>query len=167
VGALLSNADQARANITGDQLVLGHRLMAQGKYDMALSAYMRALARQGATADVLSAMGSADLKLGRLKPAEELLRKATEKDGRFVAAWNNLGVVLMGEGMSAEALRVFKVAFALDKGRSQEIRRNLQLAIAKTDQSAYHARGKNKFVLVRRGGGRYILLRTPATKNGQ
>ena len=49
-----------------DGLIVGHRLMAAGEYELALKAYYRAAADKGATVDVLSAIGSADLKLGRL-----------------------------------------------------------------------------------------------------
>ena len=74
---------------------------------------------------LLSAIGSADLKLGRLGQAEKLLRQATKNDPTFVPAWNNLGVVLMEQGKYGEASRVFTTAFALDSGESAEIRHQL------------------------------------------
>ena len=49
-------------------------------------------------ADVLSAIGSANLALGRLGQAEQILRRALEMDPTFVPALNNLGVVLMERG---------------------------------------------------------------------
>jgi len=144
-----------------DGLVVGHRLMAAGEYELALKAYYRAAGRYGLNADVLSAIGSANLKLGRLGQAETILRRATEKDDRFVPAWNNLGVVLMETGQVGEARRVFQTAFALDSGKSDEIRENLRLAIAKSENPAYDAVNNDKFGLVRRGSGRYLLLSTP------
>ncbi|MFN0114520.1 MAG: tetratricopeptide repeat protein [Paracoccaceae bacterium] len=141
-----------------DGLTVGHRLMAAGEYDLALKAYYRAAAEQGATVDVLSAIGSADLHLGRLGQAEQMLRRAVEKDATFVPAWNNLGVVLMEKGEYPEASRVFRTAFALDSGRTDSIRKNLRLALAKTENPAYDPGKEYNFTLVRRGTGEYLLL---------
>lgn len=141
-----------------DGLIVGHRLMAAGEYELALSAYYRAAAEQGATVDVLSAIGSADLKLGRLNQAEQILRRAIEKDQRFVPAWNNLGVVLMEERKFAEAARTFQIAFGLDSGQSDAIRENLRLALAKMDKPTYDPVQDRPFKLVRRGVGEYLLL---------
>jgi len=144
-----------------DGLIVGHRLMAAGEYELALQAYYRAAAEHGLTLDVLSALGSANLRLGRLGQAETLLRAAIEEDAEFVPAWNNLGVVLMETGRIAEARRVFRTAFALDSGATEQIRQNLRLAIAKSEKSAYTGENKNNFKLVRRGGGKYLLLSAP------
>jgi tetratricopeptide (TPR) repeat protein len=146
-----------------DGLIVGHRLMAAGEYDLALRAYYRAAGEQGLTADVLSAIGSANLRLGRLGQAERILRQAIAKDERFVPAWNNLGVTLMEAGKVAEARNVFQTAYALDSGNSDEIRDNLRLAIAKVERPRYDApQEDNKaFQLVRRGNGRFLLLSTP------
>ena len=143
-----------------DGLIVGHRLMAAGQYELALTAYSRAAAEDGMTVDVLSALGSANLRLGRLRQAEKLLRRATKEDGSFPAAWNNLGVVLMETGQYGEAGRVFRVAFALDSGESDEIRENLRRALAKIQNPAY-SEADNQFALVRRGTGSYLILETP------
>lgn len=152
----------APGNAAGEQgvdgLIVGHRLMAAGEYQLALRAYYRGAEEHGATVDVLSAIGSADLKLGRLGQAEQLLRRAVEVDANFVPAWNNLGVVLMEKGEVAEASRVFRTAFALDSGQSDEIRANLRLALAKLDDPAYDSPPEEQFSLVRRGYGEYLLL---------
>lgn len=145
-----------------DGLTVGHRLMASGEYELALKAYLRAAAEQGVNVDVLSAIGSANLQLGRLNQAEQILRRATEVDETFPPAWNNLGVVLMERGNYGEASRVFRLAFALDSGRSAEIRDNLRLALAKLDNPAY-SDAENEFRLVRRGPGHYRILSTPET----
>lgn len=147
-----------------DGLTVGHRLMAAGEYELALDAYNRAAGDHGLTADVLSALGSANLRLGRLKQAKVLLEKSVEKDPEFVPAWNNLGVVLMEMGETAQAGRVFRNAYALDNGNSEEIRQNLTRAIALTENPSYADGNDNKFELVRRGNGRFLLLRTPESK---
>ncbi|MFV2002287.1 MAG: tetratricopeptide repeat protein [Paracoccaceae bacterium] len=132
-----------------DGLAVGHRLMAAGEYELALTAYLRAAASLGMTADVLSALGSANLRLGRLGQAEQLLRRAVKADPKFAPAWNNLGVVLMEQGNFAEAERVFRTAFALDSGESAEIRNNLLLALEILENPAYSAPDNNSFALVR------------------
>lgn len=141
-----------------DGLIVGHRLMAAGEYDLALRAYLRAAAQQGTNADVLSALGSANLHLGRLGQAERLLRQALKLDEKFVPAWNNLGVVLMEKGEYGEAERVFHTAFALDSGQSAEIRENLRLALEKIENPDYPVPEEHEFALVRRGEGNYLLL---------
>lgn len=143
-----------------DGLLVGHRLMAAGEYELAMKAYYRAAAEQGMTADVLSAIGSANLKLGRLGQAEQVLRRAIEADERNVPALNNLGCVLMEQGKFGEARRVFQQAFALDSGQSDSIRENLKLAIARSEASVYdQVQGEKPVMkLVRRGQGSYVLL---------
>jgi Flp pilus assembly protein TadD len=144
-----------------DGLTVGHRLMAAGEYELALKAYLRAAGEQGVTVDVLSALGSANLKLGRLGQAEQLLRRALEVDGSFVPAWNNLGVVLMEQGKYGEASECFRRAYALDSGASDEIRENLRLSLAKLGDPGYVQPENHNFALVRRGSGEYLLLSTP------
>lgn len=146
-----------------DGLIVGHRLMAAGEYELALKAYSRAAGEHGLNADTLSALGSANLRLGRLKQARTLLNSAVERDPKSVPAWNNLGVVLMEMGLEGEARSVFRNAFALDNGNSEEIRENLRLAIAKIENTTYAETNENKFELVRRGNGRYLLLSTPVS----
>ena len=153
-------AGVARGAEAVDGLTVGHRLMAAGEYDLALQEYLRAAGEQGLTADVLSALGSANLRLGRLGQAERLLRRAIREDETFAAAWNNLGVVLMETGETGEAARVFRTAFALDSGESAEIRQNLRTALARLENPAY-SEGQNRYELVRRGAGEYRILSTP------
>jgi Flp pilus assembly protein TadD len=149
-----------------DGLLVGHRLMEAGEYDLALKAYLRAAAEQGINVDVLSALGSANLKLDRLGQAEQLLRRALEVDPSFVPAMNNLGVVLMERGKLGEARVVFQQAFALDSGQTDSIRENLKLAIARTEAPVYSEDQpapedqptEPKYNLMRRGNGEYVLL---------
>ncbi len=144
-----------------DGLLIGHRLMAAGEYDLALRAYTRAAGQQGLNVDTLSALGSANLKLGRLNQAEKLLRRAVEEDPEFAAAWNNLGVILMERGKVPEAAQVFRRAFATDNGNSDEIRDNLRLALANlNDPSDTNIQENEPFQLVRRGTGDFVLLST-------
>lgn len=143
-----------------DGLLVGHRLMEAGEYELALKAYYRAAAEQGMTSDVLSAVGSADLALGRIGQAEDVLRRAIKEDPGFVPALNNLGVVLMEQGKPGEARVMFQQAFALDSGQSDSIRENLKLAIAQSEATVYDPDQDEKPVmkLVRRGQGTYVLL---------
>ncbi len=153
---------QPRAGKSVDGLIVGHRLMAAGEYELALKAYYRAAGNIGINADIYSALGSANLKLGRLGQSETLLRKAVAADAKFVPAWNNLGVVLMERGQNAEARRVFQTAFALDSGESDSIRENLRIAIANSDNLGYIDDDiDSNFQLMRRGRGDYLLLSTP------
>jgi len=149
----------ARGGEAVDGLTVGHRMMAAGEHELALKAYLRGAAEQGPTPDVLSALGSANLRLGRLGQAEQLLRRALEREPDFVPALNNLGVVLIERGQAGEARQLFERAFALDSGRSDEIRENLRLAIARIDADGYsEATGNSNFALMRRGYGHYLLL---------
>ena len=157
-GALPGTARGAQAV---DGLTVGHRLMAAGEHELALRAYLRAAAERGVDADVLSAIGSANLALGRLGQAEQILRRALERDPDFVPALNNLGVVLMERGETGEARRVFQRAFALDSGNTDSIRENLRLALARSENIAYTPPNDNEsFTLVRRGRGEFLLLST-------
>lgn len=142
-----------------DGLIVGHRLMAAQEYDLALKAYLRAAAEQGFTADVLSALGSANLHLGRLNQAEQLLRDAAKENPNFVPALNNLGVVLMERGQYGEARLFFQRAFAADSGQTDMIRENLKRAIAKSEDAVYvEPEETPRFTLVRRGYSTYELL---------
>ena len=145
-----------------DGLIVGHRLMAAGEYELALRAYSRAATQQGFNPDTLSAIGSANLRLGRLNQAERWMRRATEEAPEFPAAWNNLGVVLMEQGKVAEASEVFRRAFATDNGNSDQIRDNLRVALANLADASYGDDNKNEQVqLVRRGTGDFVLLTAP------
>ncbi len=142
-----------------DGLTVGHRLMEAGEHELALKAYLRAAGEQGVTVDVLSAIGSANLALGRLGQAETLLRRALEVDPTFVPAMNNLGVVLMERDKIGEARVVFQQAFAQDSGQTDSIRENLKLAIARSESPVYDSpQVEGEFRLVRREKGKYVLL---------
>jgi Flp pilus assembly protein TadD len=142
-----------------DGLLVGHRLMEAGEHELALRAYFRAAADDGITADVLSAIGAANLALGRLGQAENILRRAVATDGENVPALNNLGVVLMERGNFGEARTIFQRAYALDSGQSDSIRKNLQLAIAQSESAVYDPNAvEGGYELVRQERGRYVLL---------
>lgn len=144
-----------------DGLIVGHRLMAAGEHELALEAYYRAAGQHGLTADTLSGIGSAQLMLGRLGQAETTLRRAVEEGPEFPEAWNNLGVVLMERRQTAEAVEVFRRAYALDSGESDSIRDNLRGAIAKNENLSYDGQNEAGFDLIGRGHGSYLLL-TPS-----
>lgn len=137
-----------------DGLVVGHRLMEAGQYELALQAYTRAAGQQGLNVDTLSALGSANLRLGRLGQAERLMRRAVAEDASFAPAWNNLGVILIEQGKIAEAAEVFRRAFATDNGNSEEIRDNLRDALARLENPGYVPVQENpEFQLVLRDPG--------------
>lgn len=141
-----------------DSRIVGDRLMEAGEHELALKAYLRAAAEYGLTADILTSLGSANLKLGRIGQAESQLRQAILKDNTFTSAWNNLGVVLIERNDTDEAVRVFRTAFALDRGKSDLIAKNLQRALAQATQPNYSAPKKpSGFELVRSEPGSYKL----------
>ena len=141
-----------------DGLIVGHRLMDAGEYELALKAYNRAAFQQGLNVDTMSAIGSANLNLGRLGQAERWLRRAVEEDPTFPPAWNNLGVILMERGQIGEASEVYRRAFAADNGNSDENRDNLRLALAKLENPGNNTLQENQnFNLIRRGPGDFAL----------
>lgn len=144
-----------------DGMVVGHRLMAAGEYELAIDAFSRAALDHGMTAEVMAGLGSANLGLGRLGTAETLLREAIKKDDKSPEVWNNLGVVLMEKGDLAEAEQVFRRAYALDNGESDSIRDNLRLAIAKNQNQGYGEENEQDYKLVRRGSSEYVIRRVP------
>jgi tetratricopeptide (TPR) repeat protein len=147
-----------------DPLLVAHRLMDAGEYELALRSYSRAAAQQGMTGDVLAGLGSANLALGRLGTAEKLLRRAVETEDATPEFWNNLGVALMEQGEYQEAEQMLRRAFALDNGESDAIRDNLRLALAKSENSVYGAEddtSNQEYKVVRRGGGSYLLRTIP------
>lgn len=77
-GTIAPSVDASRQGVDG--LEFGLRLMAAGEYELPLKACFRAASVQGMNADILSAVGSADLLLGRLNQTEQILRRAVTKD---------------------------------------------------------------------------------------
>lgn len=150
-------ADGSRRGENG--LVVGDRLMASGEYELALKAYLRAAAEQGIDAEVLAAIGSANLALGRLNQAEQLLRRSVEMDPTNVPALNNLGVVLMNEDKPGEARVYFQRAYAMDSGATDSIRENLRLAIAQSEGTVYSgsAEGNSPSAVVRDESGSSVV----------
>ena len=141
-----------------DGLTVGDRLMMAGEYELALSAYQRAAGENGLNAEVLSAMGSANLKLGRLNQARILLEKAVKEDPNSVPAWNNLGVVLINLNEYQQAREAFRVAFGIDNGNSELIRQNLILVNTLIEQQLAEIPPESEFSLVRYGNGSYFLI---------
>ncbi len=140
-----------------DGVEVGHRLMQAGQYELALDAFTRAALEQGLTPEIISSMGTANLGLGRLGQAEELLRRAVREEPEWPEAWNNLGVLLMEQGQTAEAVEVFKRAFALDDGESTSIRDNLRLALAKSENTDNNVLQEQQYKLVRRGSSDFLI----------
>ncbi|MEM1236096.1 MAG: tetratricopeptide repeat protein [Pseudomonadota bacterium] len=166
-GGLIAPDDSpyAPVNPTTERVIpemeLGHRLMDAGQYELALRAYTRAAGEQGLTSDVLAALGTANLGLGRLGQAENQLREAKKKDETSPETLNNLGVVLMERGKTVEAEQLFRRAFALDNGNSVAIRDNLRLALAKLENPSYDIAQEEAYKLVRRGSSDYLITESP------
>lgn len=147
----------ARGGVREDNMVIAHRLMQAGEYELALQAYGRAGVDRGMNSDVLAGLGSASLGLGRLGQAETFLRRAIAAENAVPETWNNLGVVLMEKGAVAEASEMFRRAVALDNGNSDSIRENLRLALAKTENPDYDLEQEQEYRLIRRGSSDYLL----------
>lgn len=145
-----------------DGVEVGHRLIAAGEFELAIRSFNRAaLDRGGFDAEILSGLGTANLGLGRLNQAEKLLRRATTEYDPHPEDLNNLGVVLMERGQTAEAVQIFRKAFALDDGESTLIRDNLRLALAKSENSASVPINENQYKLVRRGSSDFLIRTAP------
>ena len=150
-----------RSEVAVDGLLVGWRLMDAGEYELAMDAFVRAGLEQGRTPDVLAAVGTANLALGRLGQADTLLRQSLELDDSHPETWNNLGIVLMERGEYAQAEQVLRKAYALDNGESDAIRDNLRLALANSNQPVYGDEKTQEYKLVRRGSSDYLIRPTP------
>ncbi|WP_341785830.1 tetratricopeptide repeat protein [Shimia isoporae] len=135
--------------------------MEAGEFELALQSFYRAAAEHGTTPDLLAAAGTANLGLGRLGQAEDLLRQSLDIEPNHAETWNNLGVVLMEQDKLPEAELVLKKAYALDNGESDSIRDNLRLALAKAENPAYDSEKTQEYKLVRRGSSDYLIRQTP------
>lgn len=144
-----------------DPMLVGHRLMSAGEYELAIKSFSRAALDRGMDAEVLIGIGSANLALGRLGQAEDLLRDALDADETSPEAWNNLGVVLMEKGEVAEAAQLFRRAYAIDNGESDSIRDNLRLALAKIENPVYDEDLKQDYKVVRRGSSDFLIRKIP------
>ncbi|MEM6727902.1 MAG: tetratricopeptide repeat protein [Pseudomonadota bacterium] len=151
----------SRADRNISEMELGHRLMGAGQHELALRAFMRAAGKDGLTPEVLLALGSANLELGRLSQAEAQLRKAKAADATSPDILNNLGVVLMEQGETVEAAQLFRRAFALDNGNSEAIRDNLRKALAKKEPGGYAEQSEEALRMVRRGSADFLIAATP------
>lgn len=140
---------------------VGHRLMTAGEYELATEAFARTALETGLTSEIMLGMGTANLGLGRLGQAEDTLRELVEQEPDWPEAWNNLGVVLMERGKTVEAEQIFRKAFALDNGKSDSIRDNLRIALAKSENPATTESQQQEYKLVRRGSSDFLISQTP------
>lgn len=141
-----------------DAITVAHRLMEAEEFELALSAYQRAASETGVNAEVLSGMGSANLRLGRLMQAHTLLEKAVQQYAESASAWNNFGVVLISLGDYQQARQAFRVAFGVNNGNSELIRQNLILSNRLIYEQSTEITREYDFSLVRYGNGSYLLL---------
>ncbi|MFK7867678.1 MAG: tetratricopeptide repeat protein [Roseobacter sp.] len=146
-----------------DGAEVGHRLLAAGEYELAISAFNRAALERGAIdGEILAGLGAANLGLGRLNQAEGQLRRAVADPTAQPEDWNNLGVLLMETGRTQEAVGIFRKAFGLSNGANIAIRDNLRLALAKLENSAtLGLENNNEYKLVRRGTSEFVIKPAP------
>ncbi|GIT89918.1 hypothetical protein JANAI62_05980 [Jannaschia pagri] len=139
-----------------DPLIVGDRLLDAGEAELALASYVRAANDIGLTPEVRLSMAAANIRLGRLHQAEDLLRSVIDEDPQNVAAMNDLGVVLLELGDLGQAHRHFRAAFALQP--TPEIRENLRISSAKLENRTYgDEQNDSAFTLTRHAGGVYTL----------
>ena len=147
--------DRRKEAVSG--LEVGHRLMAAREYDLALDAFTRAYLEEGPKAEVFSSLGSANLSLGRLGQAEQLLRRAVDMEPEWPEALNNLGLALLQQGKAAEAEQYLRRAYALNNGESDAMRDNLRHALEMLENSDHTEPDGAAHLLVRQGGGVYRI----------
>ena len=127
-----------------DGLIVGQRLMENGEYELALDAFHRAAAKLGLSPEILSAMGVAHFRLGRVDQAQKLFEKALKLEPQWPGLWNNLGMAYMSKGDYAKAAPIFQRAVALDNGENDSLRENLRLALEKREESLYSKEKNNE-----------------------
>lgn len=155
-GPFAPGVDRKADAVSGVEV--GHRLIAAGEFELAIRAFNRAALNEGGiSGEILSGLGTANLGLGRLGQAEQLLRRATTDFDPVPGDLNNLGVVLMESGQTGEAILIFRRAFALDDGESTLIRDNLRLALAKSENSDTVEENESQYKLVRRGSSDFLI----------
>jgi Flp pilus assembly protein TadD len=153
---------QAR-NEGADAVEVGHRLIANGEYELAIKSFNRAALQRGELdAEILSGLGTANLQLGRLGQAESLLKRAIEEENAQPVDFNNYAVLLMEKGRTSEAIQYFQRAFALSNGENIAIRDNLRSALEKYENSATtEIQKSSEYKLVRRGSSDFVIRPTP------
>lgn len=155
--------DAEARNEGADTVEVGHRLISAGEYELAIRSFNRAALKRGRLdAEILSGLGTANLALGRLGQAETLLRRAVAQDDAQPVDFNNLGVLLMEQDKTNEAVQYFRRAFALSDGENIAIRDNLRLALAKSENSVTpEVQKSSEYKLVRRGRSDFVIRPTP------
>ncbi|MEM8786632.1 MAG: tetratricopeptide repeat protein [Pseudomonadota bacterium] len=157
-----TSANRAAGFVEGfDALKLGHQLSRVGEDEAALEAYYQAAVQHGFTPEILTAIGNASLRLGRVNQAERVLRQSLDQNDQLPSTWNALGIALHTKGQMGEAREAFRVAYALDSGASPEIQANLQKLDEDLDQPLAEAPEETEFKLVRHGNGKYLLVENP------
>lgn len=136
-------------------VIVARRLLAAGEPELALGAFVRAGTEDGLTSEIRLGMASANLALGRAGQAERLLRDILEEEPGNARAMNDLGVVLLHGGDATEARGLLRAAFAAHP--TEEIRRNLRIAIEGLDRPTADAPSEAAYRLMRRRDGVYRL----------
>ncbi|MBI9074308.1 MAG: tetratricopeptide repeat protein [Desulfatibacillum sp.] len=97
-------------------------LIDDGLYDKAIFHYRKALSLalermdSGFIADIHFNLGNAYLKLDDMQQAEMEYKMAIQSNPRLVQAYNNLGLVLKGQGLDWQARACFEKSLEIDPG---------------------------------------------------
>ena len=83
-------------------------------FDRARAAAQAVLANHPDHADLLCALGNAELGLGNHTAAETAYRKCVCVQPKYAAAWTNIGVILAQQGRQEEALQYHQKSLELD-----------------------------------------------------
>lgn len=114
---------------------LGRYYQGQNRLEQAMTAYRKALARDGGFAEARNGLAVIYSMQGRLAEAIEQFRLAAEQSPTAAHIHNNLGYALHQNGLYAEAAQVLEHAVALDPA-NQAARANLAQAKEKAGITA-------------------------------
>lgn len=93
-----------------DYLKLGLIQAGGGNDEAAAAAFQKAVSMKPNWAEARSLLGSALMRAGKYKEAEEQLRKAVSINPNYAEGWYFLGVFLKDRGKTAEAEQAFQKA---------------------------------------------------------
>ncbi|HED14290.1 MAG TPA: tetratricopeptide repeat protein [Gammaproteobacteria bacterium] len=110
---------------------LGNALKYQGKPDLALSSYKKALKVEPLNVVTINSTGNALKDLGRFAEAETYFRQAVRLKPDYADAYANLGNSLREQGHLPEAVIAYRKATSLDPGHAGA-HNNLAIALLST-----------------------------------
>ena len=102
--------EAASADICFERALRAER---EGCYVRAIQLYEQTLEMAGPEPEIIFNLGNVHYASGSLDSAEARYQQAVGLDSEFVAAWNNLGLVLADMGRTEEAVEVLQQAIAV------------------------------------------------------